>query len=112
MRRPNPLLWLWYAFGGMLPTRYRDWVVRDLTCRTWLVRHFVRVLVVLSPVLGALYLVFGVVLAGPPEVVFLALGLGLSVGMFYSLSYAPESTDIRLTKYGFPRGHATKSRDA
>ncbi|WP_086819692.1 DUF5313 family protein [Allokutzneria sp. NRRL B-24872] len=110
MRRPNPVLWLWYAFGGKLPARHRDWVVHDLTCRTWFARHVLRSLVLVSPVLALLYLVFGVALAGPGEVVLLALVLGMIVGVYYSLSYAPENADTRLTKYGFPRGHATNTR--
>ena len=27
-RRPDPLLWIWYAFGGTLGPRYRQWVLR------------------------------------------------------------------------------------
>ena len=35
--RLNPPLWIWYTFGGRLGPRYREWVPRDVTCRTrWL----------------------------------------------------------------------------
>jgi Family of unknown function (DUF5313) len=33
--RPDPLHWLWYALGGGLPPRYRDWVLHDATAPTW-----------------------------------------------------------------------------
>lgn len=39
IQRPGPLWWIWYAFGGKLPDRYRDWVLHDVTCRTWWLRH-------------------------------------------------------------------------
>jgi hypothetical protein len=48
MRRPGPLLWLRYAFGGSLPEEYRDWVKHDTTSSTWLLRHLARVLVVIA----------------------------------------------------------------
>jgi hypothetical protein len=34
--RPDPLRRLWYAYGGGLAPRYREWVLFDATCRTWL----------------------------------------------------------------------------
>lgn len=33
--RPDPLRRLWYAYGGGLAPRYREWVLFDATCRTW-----------------------------------------------------------------------------
>ena len=41
-RRPDPLRWIWYAFGGALGPRYRQWVLHDLTCRTRWERNSVR----------------------------------------------------------------------
>jgi hypothetical protein len=28
-RRPDPLRWIWYAFGGALGPRYRQWVLHS-----------------------------------------------------------------------------------
>jgi Family of unknown function (DUF5313) len=48
--RPGPLRWFWYAVGGRLPDRYRPWVLHDLTCRTWPLRHLARLVAQLAPV--------------------------------------------------------------
>src|SRR3954447_16205173 len=45
--RPGPLAWIWYAIGGRLPERNRSWVLFDVTCRTWLLRHFARLLLII-----------------------------------------------------------------
>jgi hypothetical protein len=50
MRRPGPLRWLWYAMGGGLPERYRDWVLHDVTTRTWALRQMLRSIVQLVPI--------------------------------------------------------------
>ena len=48
--RPGPLRWFWYAVGGRLPDAYRPWVLHDLTCRTWPLRHLARLVAQLAPV--------------------------------------------------------------
>jgi Family of unknown function (DUF5313) len=63
--RPNPALWLYHQFGGRLPTRYRDWVLHDAICRTWLARKLLRVFVQSAPVFGLL-VVLGLVKYGFP----------------------------------------------
>lgn len=111
MRRPNPLLWLYFQFGGRLPARYRDWVLHDATCRTWLVRALVRMTVVLAPFFAVLLIVLVNVSGSWP----LALGsilLGVLVSLRLAVANVMESVDIRLTKYGFPPGHASASRRA
>jgi Family of unknown function (DUF5313) len=55
-RRPGPLRGIWYAFGGALGPRYRQWVLRDLTCPTRWERQLVRAVVQVAP-LAALVLV-------------------------------------------------------
>jgi hypothetical protein len=112
VRRPNPFQWLWYTFGGRLSQRYREWVLHDVTCRTWFLRHLIRAVVLVMPMLVLMYLVFGVFLDGPGYIVWMSLSLGLIVGVYYALSYAPESADARLDRYGFPAGHATEVRRA
>src|SRR5581483_10407131 len=42
--RPGPLMWARYAVWAPLPERYHGWVLFDTTSRTWLIRHFARLL--------------------------------------------------------------------
>lgn len=109
MRRPNPLLWLYYTFGGRLPDRYRDWVLHDGTTKHWLLRSFGRTLCQATPfvaVLFVLFLVFGV----PWYFAIGCVVLGLVVSIYYALSYSIESIDGRLTRYGYPPRHASTLR--
>ena len=100
MRRPGPLLWLFYAAGGRLPERYREWVLRDVTGRRWMLRHFVRASVVIWPLAAVWWL-----LPAEDLIMHLALSaLALIVGYFYSGAYIVESAEHRLAKHGFPPG--------
>ncbi|GAA3667996.1 hypothetical protein C8D88_111247 [Lentzea atacamensis] len=106
----NPALKLWYYAGGRVPQKYREFVYADVTGPKWLVRFTVRSLVQVTPLTTAitLALVFGL---GSPWPLAIACGaLGFVVGLYFALSYAPESVDYRLTKYGYPRGSATSGR--
>jgi hypothetical protein len=107
--RPNVFQWLWFAFGGRLPTRYREWVLRDAVSRTWLLRFTARALVRIAPLVVATLVVLWLVDAA------LGLGvasvaLGLIVGIYYAMSYAPERTDLQLAAYGYPPGTADRIR--
>lgn len=104
--RPNPAQWLWYAVGGRLPQRCNEWVLHDITCRTWAVRHFARGFVQMSPVLLLL------LLPGPLLIRVLSIVLGLLVGYFYSMSYMWQTTEERLVKQGYPRGLGAQTRRA
>ncbi|WP_188316872.1 DUF5313 family protein [Solihabitans fulvus] len=106
MKRPNPVLWLWYAFGGRLPDRYREWVLHDITCRTWVVRHVLRGLVQTSPV----YLLL--LLPGPLDIRLLACLLGLLVGLMYYVSFIMDTTEQRLVRHGYSRGTGIATRKA
>ena len=106
----NPALKVWYYAGGRLPQRYREFVHDDVTGPKWLVRFTIRSLVQVTPLVAVivLALVFGL---GSPWPLAIACGaLGFVVGLYFALSYAPESVDYRLTKYGYPRGSATQGR--
>ncbi|HEX3648813.1 MAG TPA: DUF5313 family protein, partial [Pseudonocardiaceae bacterium] len=71
MRRPNPVQWLWYAWGGRLPQRYREWVLHDVTTSTWLFRQMARaialtltaVAVVFVPLVLLVHVVFWLAIA-------------------------------------------------
>jgi MFS family permease len=108
-KRPHPLLWLYYLYGGRLPDRYRDWVLHDATSRRWLLRAFVRTMCQALPVIAVLLILFAVF--GVPW--YFAVGcvvLGLVVSIYYSLSYASESVDSRLRAYGYPPAYASHFR--
>jgi len=109
VRRPNPLRWLYYQYNGKLPNRYRDWVVHDVTCRTWLLRVFVRGLVMVAPVVAVLFALL-LWLGHSWPLAAGSIVLGLLVNLRYSLSYSEESANSRLVRYGFPPGHATAIR--
>ncbi len=54
-RRPGPLRWLLYAFGAGLPAAYKDWVLHDVSTRTWQLRHLARTTIQLAPIAILLY---------------------------------------------------------
>jgi hypothetical protein len=112
VKRPNALLWLWYAFGGKLPDRYREWVLHDATVPTWLVRHVARRLVFMAPILALLFVFFVVLLGYEVPIVLLALGLGIYAGVYYSLIFSTHSVDTRVTRHGYPDEYASQVRHA
>ncbi|TCO62454.1 DUF5313 family protein [Actinocrispum wychmicini] len=112
VKRPNPLWWLWYAFGGKLPNRYREWVLHDATAPTWLVRHVLRRLVFMAPILSLLYLLLAVILGYDVTIVLLGLGLGIYAGVYYALIFSTHSVDTRVTRHGYPDDYASQVRRA
>jgi hypothetical protein len=109
IRRPSPLLWVYYCYGGRLPDRYRDWVLHDGTCRTWLIRVFVRGFVQVLPVAVLLLIAF-LVFGGSWPLAVGAVVLGLLGMLRFVLTYSVESVNSRLASYGFPPGHGTTMR--
>lgn len=107
LRRPGPLRWLWYAAGGRLPAEFSDWVLLDLTRRTWPLRHLVRLLTQLLPIAVPL-LVF---LPGPLWVRVTAVTCGAVIGLMYSLVFLYEATETRAAKAGLPRGTLERVRE-
>lgn len=109
IRRPNPALWLYYQYSGKLPAEYREWVLRDGTCKTWMLRVFIRGLVQITPL--AIVMLVGLVLYGGSWP--LALGsvlLGILVVVRISLTSSVESVDARLATHGYPPGHGSAVR--
>lgn len=104
-QRPGPLRWTWYAFGGKLPDRYREWVLHDVTCPTWWLRHVVRSLVQVTPVAILL-----LVILGPQWITYLAVAAGAILALIYSLAYIEETGEHRLGKHGYPVGTGRKIR--
>ncbi|XVV03711.1 DUF5313 family protein [Actinosynnema sp. CA-248983] len=109
-RRPPVFLRAWYLVGGRLPLRNREWVFHQATKPSWLAWFVVRAFLQVLPltVLITLGLVWGL---GSPLPLAIACGsLGLVVGVYFAVSYAIESTDHRMTKYGYPRSAASTYR--
>ncbi len=102
--RPNPVQWIWYAFGGKLPDRYAEWVLHDVTCRTWVLRHLARALVQMSPFCAL------VLLPGPLSIRLMSIALGLLCGLFYSFCLMGEMAEHRVIKHGYPPGIGRDTR--
>jgi hypothetical protein len=106
VRRPDPARWLWYAYGGRLPERFAPWVLHDTTCRTWVLRHVIRAVVQIAPIVIAII----VFVPGPIWLrVMCALG-GTIMGLIFSISYAHETAEHRLVKAGYPPGTGPATR--
>ena len=108
MTRPGPLRWFWYALGGGLPPRYRDWVLHDVTTRTWALRQVLRSVVQLVPF--AVVLLF--VVPGELWVRLVAILGGTLVGLVYAASFVQQTTEHRAMKAGWSPHHAQAVRDA
>jgi hypothetical protein len=106
-KRPDPLHWLWYAYGGRLPRRYREWVLHDLSCRTWPLRHLARALLQVLPVVVVLLLV----VPGELTIRVAAVTAGVLLGMLYSGAYMNEIAEHRAAKAGYPVGIAREVRE-
>src|SRR5690348_8324789 len=102
--RPNPVRWLWYALGGRLPS-YREWVLYDLTSRSWVFRHLARALVQHSVWLLLLLLPI------PLDLRVWMLVAAVSVGLVFSLSFMEDASERRLIRHGFPVGLNRRIRE-
>jgi Family of unknown function (DUF5313) len=103
--RPGPLRWLWYALGGRLPRRYRTWVYRDATCRTWAARHVLRAMVQMAVPIALVLLL----LPGPFWIRGMAALGGVFLGLIFSLAYMTETVEHRLVRAGYPAGTAAEA---
>jgi len=105
--RPGPLWWVWYACGGRLPARHRDWVLYDATCRTWVVRHLVRTALPLALVSVPIVLF----VPGPLWVRLCGLLLGWLVSAQFAIFLLHDAVDHRVRRAGYPAGYAQAVRD-
>ncbi|WP_099024480.1 DUF5313 family protein [Mycolicibacterium palauense] len=99
MNRPDPIRWIWYAYGGTLPDRYRQWVLHDLTAPSRWARQLLRTTAVLVP-----FVIVGLLLMGSSWIVWTAALGGLGLAVVYSMSYIDQYAEYRLRKHGFPHG--------
>jgi len=105
--RPNPVQWLWYAFGGGLPRRLSPWVLADITGRTWIARHLLRAVVQVLPLMVLCLLVPPVPLAYRLSAAF----GGLAIALMFSIAFMTETVEHRSAKAGFPPGTAARVRE-
>jgi hypothetical protein len=105
--RPSPLQWLRYCYVGSLPAKNAAWVLHDTTCRTWLLRHVLRYLILIAPLVAAV-LVFLPAPIGLRALSCVAAGLPM---MIFYLAYTVEDTERRVEKAGYPHGTATRLRE-
>jgi Family of unknown function (DUF5313) len=97
IQRPNLFLLLKYSLGFSLPRRYSTWVLHDVTCRTWLLRHFARTALIVVPIF-ALYMALMPSSLG----VRLLTGLTFSGAIFmFSLVNIQVDTDRRAVRAGY-----------
>jgi Family of unknown function (DUF5313) len=106
-RRPTPLQWLRYAYGGGLPRELAPWVLADTTRRGWVRRHLTRAVVQLLPLMVLCVAVVPVPLSYRLSA---AVG-GLLLGLFFSVAFMTETTEHRVAKAGYPAGTAAKLRE-
>ena len=106
-KRPGPLRWLWYAFGGGLPARYRAWVLHDASCDTWMPRHFIRAFVQMGLVAVPVVLL----VPGPLWIRLAAILLGWLVGLQYAMYFVDGSVERRVRRAGYPPGAAQAARN-
>src|SRR5215469_11578064 len=93
--RPGLVRWLLYSYGRRLPARYSQWVLYDLTCRTWFVRVEIRSLVQCLPALALL------AFPAPASVLAMMLGIVAFGMLFYGMAFALEIRDRKLYQHGF-----------
>jgi hypothetical protein len=93
--RPPMLLWLRYALGGRLPSRFDDWVLQDLTGQDWRIREAGRILLFAVVPIAALLM-----LPGPIEIRIYAALFVLIGPLFVGLAYGDELRDRRLRQHG------------
>ena len=105
--RPNPVQWLKYAVGGRLPDRFSAWVLHDVTCRTWVLRHAARATVVIAPLVAGCLLV-----PGPLGIRLAMAAMAVIIGYYFSFSYLEESCELRAARHGHPHGEARRVRDS
>jgi hypothetical protein len=82
-------------------------VLADTTGRTWIVRHLLRAVVQLAPVLAVCVLAVPV----PLSYRLSAAAGGLLLGLMFSIAFMTETIEHRVAKAGYPPGTAARLRE-
>jgi hypothetical protein len=104
--RPNPLLWLWYAYWGPLPPRYSTWVLYDATSSSWVARHLARIVVAAAPFVLAI----AIFLPASPSIRVLTACVTGFWAVLFTAVWINESTEHRVVRAGYPWQVATDLR--
>jgi hypothetical protein len=105
--RPGFRLLLKYSLGGRLPARYNTWVLHDVTCSTWVLRHYARVFAITLPILAAFFLLLVPPYGAPMAFAGVCLaGLFLLTGTIYILI----DVDRRAVRAGYPPDYGARVR--
>jgi hypothetical protein len=105
--RPTLLQWLRYAVTGSAPPHLSEWVLHDVTARTWLLRHTLRFFLYLAP----LIVVAMLVLPAPWPLRIGCVLIGVLGSVALSFGYTVEGAERRAEKAGYAYGTAQKIRD-
>lgn len=95
--RPNPLLWIWYAYWGPLPRRYAIWVLFDATSSSWVARYFARILVAAALPVAAI----AIFLPAEPQIRASTAFVAGTCAVLFTAPWINESTDRRLVQAGY-----------
>jgi hypothetical protein len=96
--RPGLRQFVWYSVGGSLPPRYNAWVLHDVTCRTWWLRHFGRVFAILAP-----FAVAGFLIVPSSAKALRFTGIAVLLGLIlFSVIFMLIDTDRRAVRAGYP----------
>jgi hypothetical protein len=101
--RPDPARWVWYAFGGGLGSRYREWVLHDVTSRGRRARQAARTVLRTGTVGVLAILVLGFVW---PTLILLTGVVLLS--LVFNGAFFDSFAEHRLFQHGYPWGTAQR----
>lgn len=108
MLRPTVGRFLWYCYGGSLPAENHTWVLHDVTCRTWVLRHFARWTMVIAP-LFIVYMAF----TPTPFAIRFYTGIAFSLAIYVmSLVFILIDTDRRAVRAGYDHSQPQAIRTA
>jgi hypothetical protein len=97
IHRPTLGRFIWYCYHGSLPAENHSWVLHDVTCRTWVLRHFARWTMAIAP-LFILYLAF----MPSPFGIRLFTGIAFSLAIYVmSLVFILIDGDRRAVRAGY-----------
>jgi hypothetical protein len=101
--RPDPLRRLWYTFGGGLGSRYREWVLHDVTSPTRWVRQVARAMVQTATMVA-----LAIAVLGTGWLTWVSLIGGLSLSLVYYIAFFDPFAEHRLCQHGYPWGTAQR----
>ncbi|MEO9139524.1 MAG: DUF5313 family protein [Jatrophihabitans sp.] len=98
--RPNPAWWFWYAYWGRLPQKYSIWVLHDVTCGSWVVRHIMRALAAAVLPVSAIV----IFLPGALSLRALTAFIAGACAVLFATIWVNESVEHRLLQAGYRWG--------